>query len=160
MASFFHPLVGGFSHWPEEYCVTYDFHLDSLGSFLCSGGRRVQEHEVHLGQRGWDVLVDGDSSSEVMGWLKTKVGDTTMACDLCQSLSLACCTCWKCIWGQLLSSYYPYFSSLWNTQAKTEDEETLGLNTSSAHWQQLLIMARLWIFWLQLDVAREHLEHR
>lgn len=91
MASFFRPLLGGFSHRPKQSCVTYDFHLD-LRSSSCSGGHRVQKHEVQLGQRGRDVLVDGSSSSEVMGWLKTKVGDTTMACDLCQSLSLACCT--------------------------------------------------------------------
>ncbi|CAG02694.1 unnamed protein product, partial [Tetraodon nigroviridis] len=37
-----------------------------------STGRHTEEHEVHLGQRGRDVLVDGGSSSEVMGWLKTK----------------------------------------------------------------------------------------
>lgn len=60
--------------------------------------------------RDRDVLVDGGSSSEVMGWLKTKVGDTTLDCDLCQYVSLACCTCYKCVWSRLLFSSCLYFS--------------------------------------------------
>lgn len=93
-----------------------------------------------------DVLVDGGSSSEVMGWLKTKVGDTTLDCDLCQYLSLVIH-----VRNVYLVNIYPYLVFLFllseNTPSKPKTVNTLILNTLRGHLLDIIYSLLLYIQW-------------